>query len=636
MPEYSNFYGMKPPEDHRWEIGMPIPELPGGQHERLQDVPGWEEDFFVPPGATIWWEPIIRFLKFASIFRWPDGFNQGQPCTFDGWQLADILIPLHGTYWTEDAVTLSQEQGLSVYETPIVGTRVYNTIALLIARGAGKSAWASVESLVECIDPVYANSDTGLYALDGEQAMIMFEPILQMVREAPESIQERLKILTAGKKIVSRVDNSSITVHTGSARKEVGRKHTTAFVDEILSQPNSQLYNAIVTGLGKRLNTRLAWMTTPSEDDNPELFARLEVERAELIAEDRSLDYNTLPIIYKANKDDDPFSWETLEKANPHLKCGRLDVQRIRKEMEDAKRYPSNRQAWNVFRLCIWQGSADTFIPLADWDTCAGELPSPKELESSEYKCAVGLDLSRTIDLTSMAVWWWKPDPGRTEPGGPLFDGPMYLTWSHFMSQLMLDRINSWTNGEMSRWIEDGKVQASVVGKEQIDYQEVHSVLFKTAKRFNAIVGLDQYDAFSTKAIGQKLGIDMLPLRQGSGLAHGIKLLETQIIDKNIIHSGDPLARWSMSKAEIRINNEGRISLVRPTKKSSDRIIDPVSAAVMAGDRIIYLMDQHYTALNYDSATLARETRDEENINMQYEIERVLREANRVVEEAIQ
>ena len=634
MPEYSSFYGMKPPSDYRWEIGMPIPELPLGQHEKLQDVPSWQEDFYIPPGATIWWDPIIRFLKFASMFRWPDGFNQGERCTFDGWQLADILIPLHGTYWAQDAVDLALEKGSHEYEVPIVGTRTYNSVGLLIARGAGKSAWASVEALVECIDPVYANSNTGLYALDGEQAMIMFEPIVQMIKNAPPEIQERLQIKTTAKEITSRVDNSLISVHTGSAKKEVGRKHTTAFVDEILSQPNAKLYNAIVTGLGKRLNTRLAWMTTPSEDDDPELFARLEVERAEAIAEDRALDHNMLPIIYKAHKNDDPFAWETLEKANPHLKCGRLDVQRLKKEMEDAKKYPSKRPAWSVFRLCLWQGSADSFIPINSWDMCAGELPPLEELASEEYKCAIGLDLSRTIDLTSMAIWWWKPDPGRTEPGGPLFDGPMYLTWAHFMSQLMYERIESWT-GELGNWIEEGLVKVSIVGNEQIDYQEVHSYLFKTANRFNAIVGLDQYDAFSTRAIGEKLGIDMLPLRQGSGLAHGIKLLETQIIDENIVHNGDPLARWSMSKAEVRINAEGRISLVRPTRKSSDRIIDPVAAAVMAGDRIIYLMDQHYGALGYDSSNLANEANSEEQINMQFEIERVLREANRVVEEAI-
>ena len=636
MPEYATHYGMKPPADYRWEPGDPIPELPGGQHERLDDVDNWLEDFYIPPGGTIWWDPVIRFLKCAMLFRWPDGFNAGTPCTFDGWQLTDLIIPLHGTYWTNDIEIRPEWQAAHRYEVPIIGTRTYSDAGLVISRGAGKSAWASVEALVECFDPVYANSNTGLYALDGEQALIMYDPIVQMLKAAPNNVQDRLKIRASSKEILSRTDNSLIKVHTGNAKKEVGRKHTSAFIDEILSQPSAKLYNAIVTGLGKRLNTRLIWMTTPSEDEDPELFARLAVERAELIAEDRDLDYTMLPVIYTAHKDDDPLAWETLEKAAPHLKTGRIDMQRLHKEREEAKKYPSALARYKVFRLCLWQGSADSFIPLEYWDTCAGELPSLEELESGEYKCAIGLDLSRTIDLTSMAVWWWKPVPGRTEPGGPTMDGPMYLTWSHFMSKLMYERINSWTNGELGRWMENGLVKASIVGDEQIDYEEVQASLFKTARRFNAIIGLDRYDAFSTRAVSQKLGIPCEALRQGTGLAHGIKLLECQVIDENIVHSGDPLARWSMSRAEVRINAEGWVSLVRPSKKSSDRIIDPISAAVMAGDRIIFLQNEHYEALGYDSASIANEAEVDKQINMQYEIERVLREANRVVEEAAQ
>ena len=105
-------------------------------------------------------------------------------------------------------------------------------------------------------------------------------------------------------------------------------------------------------------------------------------------------------------------------------------------------------------------------------------------------------------------------------------------------------------------------------------------------------MGVDRYDAYGTLALAERQGIPMQPLRQGSGLAHGIKLVEQQIIDRGITHNGDPLARWCFQNAEVKYNNEGWAYLVRPSDRRSSKIIDPAIAAVMAGDRIIHLQNE--------------------------------------------
>ena len=106
------------------------------------------------------------------------------------------------------------------------------------------------------------------------------------------------------------------------------------------------------------------------------------------------------------------------------------------------------------------------------------------------------------------------------------------------------------------------------------------------------MIGVDRYDAYGTVAIAEKNGMDHQVLRQGTGLAKGIKMVQEQMIDHNIIHNGDPLARWCIQNAEVRNNSaEGWVYLVKPTKQSSTKIIDPAAAAVMAADRIIYLKE---------------------------------------------
>ena len=569
-----------------WYPGEPVPDLAAGQHERLPD--GWEESLWIPEGAGLWWYPIQRFLSIANLLVWPDGFNAGENVTFDAWQLVDLIIPMHGLYWNTDAQEHYMHE--EAFARPIPQTRVVRELLLLIGRGAGKSAWASVEALVETIDSSQRRSDVGLYASSKEQATILYQPIVHMVQEAPEQIKDRLKIYAGRKSIVSNVDGSAINVHTGEATREVGRKHTTAFIDELLSQKNGELFATVKTSAGKRPNCRFASMTTPSLDDSPELFARIEVEKAEAVASHRASKPSLLPVIYQASTSDDPFSWDTVRKACPHLDCGRLDPQVIRDEMEDARRFPSNLAAFKVFRLCLWGEGGDLFIPLHDFDACAAsdERPLPDLSELAKMHCGIGLDLSRTTDLTCISLMFWDEEKDH-----------LYLLWHHFCSEATFKRLDAWTGGRMKDWKETGAVKIDVTGSERIDHDMVQAALFKYVEKFDAELGIDRYDAYSTFAIAEKRGVKIQPLRQGAGLAHGIKLVEQQIIDRGITHNGDPLARWCLQNAEVRYNSEGWAFLVRQSDRRSTKIIDPAVAAVMAADRIIFIQNELAKAREY-------------------------------------
>ena len=600
------------PYDGLWRPGESLPELPFGQQERLEDVPDWLDYLWVPEGAGVWWEPVERFLKLAGVFVWPDGFNAGERVSFDGWQLARLIIPLHGLYWQGESRDIGLKQGLDPIELPTVGTRVHREAGLLIGRGAGKSGWASVEALVETLDVLSPRSDVGLYASSRDQASIVFDPGVSMVEAAPQQVQDRLSINKTKKTITSKIDGSIITVHTGDAKREVGRKHSTIIVDEILSQKNEELYSALKTGMGKRPNCRLIWMTTPSLDENPELFARIEVEKAEDIYNNRSLKVSFLPVIYKADKDDDPFDWATIRKANPHLDCGRLDPQVVRDEMEDARKYPSNLAAFKVFRLCMWGEGGDKFIPLDAFDDCAADKDKqvPKLSELEGLYCGIGLDLSRTTDLTCISLMWWDSEKDS-----------LYLLWHHFASEATFQRINAWTSGGLQRWVDNKQIKMDVTGTERIDHEDVQKYLFRYANRFNAALGIDRYDAYGTLAMAEKAKIDAQALRQGTGLAHGIKLVEQQIVDRNLIHNGDPLARWCIQNAEVRYNTEGWSYLVRPEKRSSTKIIDPAVAAVMAADRIIHLQLEHVKSkTTYLVAETDKDVKKEESAINEYGI----------------
>lgn len=578
-----------------WYPGDKVPELPEGQHERL--TPGWEDKLWLPAGAGINWKPIIRFLTLAALFKWPDGFNANEKVTFDSWQLEDLIIPMHGMYWVPNVA--DHYQHINKYERPVPETRVVKETMLMIGRGAGKSSWAAVEAVVETLDAKRPNSNVGLYAASRDQATsLLYEPIKNLISTAPEQVQDRFHYLDAQKRIVSNTDRSFIKVHTGEANKEVGGKHTTAIIDEILAQKNAKLVSTVQTGAGKVVNSLIIYMTTPSLEDNPEQFARIEVSKAESIAADREIEPSFLPVLYCADAKDDLFAWETIEKANPHLACGRLDASVIRKEMDNARKYPSNLAAFKVYRLCMWGEGGDLFIPLADYDACIASedrpLPSPEELAT--FHCGIGLDLSRTTDLTCLSLMWWDEETDN-----------LYLLWHHFASEATYNRINAWTNNRLSEWVEGGQVRMDVTGSDRIDHVMVQDQLFKYTNRFNAHIGIDRYDAYGTVALAEKQGIPVQPLRQGPGLAHGIKLVEQQMIDRGIIHNGDPLARWCFQNAEVRYNIEGWSYLVRQADRRSTKIIDPAVAAVMAADRIIFLREEAANRTEYHAITHSAE-----------------------------
>ena len=168
-----------------------------------------------------------------------------------------------------------------------------------------------------------AQPDIDLFAVSREQADRVFKEASRFVQNS-ETLRGGYDIMS-DRKIIHPAGIRNFGLHTrsGDSKAELGLRPTLAIIDELLSQRNRDLWDAIRTGMGKRPDSLLISFTTP--DVQVETFAKKEYERAKAVTRDRSSAPDYLPIIFEPEPEDDPFDRQTWVKAAPALESGFLD-----------------------------------------------------------------------------------------------------------------------------------------------------------------------------------------------------------------------------------------------------------------------------------------------------------------------
>lgn len=514
-----------------------------------------------------------RPVKFcAEVLRHTSGPFARRAFVLDRWQELEIVRPVFGeVVWSED-------WGRYV--------RRYRIAYIVMARKNGKSALAAALVLYLLVADGEEAAEVYGAAKNTRQAGKVYMPVKRMMQLSPQ-LTSALSENKAARRIYHEAKGSWYEVIPADAMGELGHNPHGFVLDEVLSQPNRDLWDAMRTATGARAQPLLIAITT--ETNLPESFGADLIDEAERVQEDPKRAPHIFAWVRKTPIDADPFDEKTWPIANPALGSFKSKAE-MRAMAEEAREDPVKLDAFLQLQLNIRRSVVTRWMPLPLWDRAGGTVT---EADLRGRTCFAGLDLASTTDL---AAWVLRFPPTASEPGAVL--------WRFWTPEAQLRTLNRHTNNDAGRWVAEGWLTATE--GDWIDYDgdpltgrsgsglAIHPQLAADAARFRIVrVGYDSWQAVNTAQFLQRLlGEDAVrPVAQGYGLSEPLKELmrlvqhdaAAEYADDLLLgHGGNPVARWNADSAEVRRDDQDRIKLVKPDRAKVGKRIDGLAALANA------------------------------------------------------
>ncbi len=455
--------------------------------------------------------------------------------------------------------------------------RQYRIAWIELGRKNGKSELASGFALLGLCADDEESSEVFSVAADRDQASLVFNTAKRMVELSP-ILSKRLVVVDSRKRIIDPKTNSFYQVLPGDAQGALGTNPHMVLFDEVLTQRDRHLWDAMRQGFGTRKQPILIATTTAAY--TTAAFALEEHEYGEQVLRDPNTDPSRFVYMRNCPKDWDwtdegvPADPETGQEAtgwywaNPAL-GDFLNINNLRAEAVEAKEKPSAQNSFRVFRLNQWTSQAERWIDMHVWDENGS---TPVDIEKLRGRqCFAGLDLASTSDLTA----WVLLFPG--SPDDPSDDG--FTVVPHFFLPRAAVNKRGTMQESLGRWERDGYL--TVTEGPVTDYEAVLAQINEDATMFDIVLfGYDPWNATHLVNIIESQGLNGVKVPQSaSRLNDPCKLLESQLADRTMYHGANPVLRWNADNVELDIQGDG---LMKPSKKNSGEKIDGIAALLNA------------------------------------------------------
>jgi phage terminase large subunit-like protein len=475
------------------------------------------------------------------------GDYAGRPFIPSRWQHDRVLSPLFGTM-TYDATR-------SRY------VRRYRTLYLCIGRKNGKSELLAGITLYLLAADNEPGAELYGLALDKDQAGAVYRVAARMVQLSPV-LRRRLTTVPHARRIVDESSGSVYVVLAGDAPGALGLNPHAAYIDELLTQPDRDLYDAIRTGMGTRAQPLLMMATTA--EANPASFAASERIWSIRVAAQPDLEPDRLPVIYSTNPDDDWTSPKVWAQANPAL-GDFLDIRVLQSECRNAIHNPTAERSFRQYRLNQPVAQLSRAIGIEAWTACD---PTTRQLYG--LQCFAGLDLASTQDLAAYALVF--PDD----------DGSVDVLWQHFAPASALRDLDRRTGGKASVWVASGDL--TITDGNVIDYKAITAALARDREHYDITeVAFDRWGATGLSSELIDDGWPLVAFGQGfASMSAPTRELLRAVGAGTFRHGGNPVAAWEAGNVVARTDPAGNVKFDKA--RSVDKI-DGLVAAVMALDR---------------------------------------------------
>ena len=331
-----------------------------------------------------------RVIDFIQCLRHTKGEFHGKPFRLLPWQ-EKIIRDVFGTVRDDDP-----------------SMRQYTTAYIEIPKKNGKSELGAAIALNMLINDDEWKAEVYSCASDRQQAAIVFDVAVDMVRQSP-ALMKRVKIIPSTRRMVYQPTGSIYQVLSSEVATKHGLNVSACIFDELHTQPTRALYDVMTQGSGDARRQPLWFFLTTAGTDRNSICWEVH-QKALDILEGRKNDPRFYPVLFGLPDEADWTNEENWYRANPSLDHT-ITIDKVRDAFHKAQETPADENQFRQLRLNQWVKQSVRWMPMDKWDECGGVV-DPYALEGRA--CYAGLDLSSTSDLTALVLVF--PPTSEDEP----------------------------------------------------------------------------------------------------------------------------------------------------------------------------------------------------------------------------
>jgi phage terminase large subunit-like protein len=494
------------------------------------------------------------------------------------WQEYEIVRPLFGeVQWSHEWKCYA---------------RRYRIAYIVVARKNGKSELAAGIQLYMLVGDDEDSAEVYCAAKDTKQAGKVFEPALRMVQLSPV-LSKRLKHIKNARRLVDEKMGSHYEILTADAEGELGHNPHAFNLDEVLSQPDGSMWEAMTTAAGARLQ-ELMYATTTETDDGGSFGAHLIDEAEKVQAEPeraphafsfvRKLPFNedqldTLRKTFPGHPDlpvnTDPFDERNWKWPNPALDQFK-SRDAMRRQALEAKNEPDKENGFRQFQANQRVSQTHRWMPMHLYDDSSGDLWLNPDYHRDRLKGRVawsGMDLAAKFDLVSWCLLVPESDI-------------VHAMWRFWLPEDALPHLDKHNEGRFTKWSREGWL--TVTEGNVVDYERIYADIERDATDFDIrATDADQWSmAPVIQEVEKRTGVWEIDAYNNTyqRMTPGMTELMALVKQQRFQHHGNPLARQCFDTVEVR-KAPYDPELIRPDKPERDRSgkrIDAVPSAAMA------------------------------------------------------
>lgn len=483
-------------------------------------------------------DKVEHALAFIATLKHFKGKTSGQHFILEGWQQF-ILANIIGFY----------NKGTD--------ERRFTSSYIEVSRKNGKTALAAALCLYFLIADGEDGAEVILSANSREQANIAYEYCFEFAKQLDPK----------GKTLISKLKGISFPL-TASKLKVIasdfknldGFNASFGLVDEFHSAVNNKIRDVIKSSMVMRTNPHLCTITTAGFDKSGPCY-QLRSTAIEILHKVKTDDSMFIAIYCMDDKDDfsDEKNWI---KAIPNLGIT-VSKKAVQDAIVSAKNNPSEEVGVKTKTLNIWCDSVDVWIP----ENYIIKSTAKVDLKqfSEDDLCYIGVDLSSTSDLTSVAYLIYQDDKyyfyvDYYLPESCLTDNPNRELYKEF-----------YRNGDLK--ITNGNV---------VDYDYITNDILKRSEYLRIYrIGYDSWNATQWAVQCTELGLPLMEFSQSVGnFNKPTKEFERLILSGKCVIDNNEITRWCFRNVELKSDWNDNI---KPTK-GNDRMkkIDGVIAIIQS------------------------------------------------------
>ena len=489
-----------------------------------------------------------RVVRFIEALRHTKGEFHGQPFHLLPWQ-EKIIRDVFGTVRDDD-----------------LSMRQYTTAYIEIPKKNGKSELGAAIALNMLINDDEWKAEVYSCASDRQQAAIVFDVAVDMVRQSP-ALMKRVKIIPSTRRMIYQPTGSIYQVLSSEVATKHGLNVSACIFDELHTQPTRALYDVMTQGSGDARRQPLWFFLTTAGTDRNSICWEVH-QKALDILEGRKNDPRFYPVLFGLPDEADWTSEENWYRANPSLDHT-ITIDKVRDAFRKAQETPADENQFRQLRLNQWVKQSVRWMPMDKWDECGGVV-DPYALEGRA--CYAGLDLSSTSDLTALVLVF--PPTLEDEPyiALPFF----WLPEETLSLRVRRDHV------PYDQWAKRGFIQTTEGNV--VHYGFIERFICQLGERYNIReIAHDRWNATMMVQTLEDDGFTMVPYGQGfKDMSPPTKELMRIVLEHKLCHGGHPVLRWNMDNAYVRTDPAGNLKL---DKEKSTEKVDGAVALVMALDR---------------------------------------------------